>query len=90
MAQRLVEPVSPRWTQRLESRRQATGGLLRSVLALGGVALTATDATAKKKHKHQKPRCGTDETRCPTGFPSACCPAAMTCCDTSRVGCCEV
>lgn len=72
-------------------RRQVAQGLL--VAAGVVIASRAGDATIAKKRKHKKKNKGTcpsGETRCPKGFPSACCAAGTDCCDTSRLGCCEI
>jgi len=74
------------------SRRQLTVGLFGAVVVRAVASLTATDAVAKKKRKKKKPQnqCLSGETSCPKGFPSPCCSAGTTCCDTSRLGCCAV
>lgn len=75
---------------RLGSRRQMTGGLLAAVGSLAA-ALTVDEAHARKKRKKKKKvTCPAGEIRCPKGFPSSCCSAGSTCCDTSRLGCCAV
>ena len=71
------------------SRRRLVGGFLAAAIA--GAMLGSDDALAKKKKKRKKNvTCPSGESRCPQGFPSPCCAAGTTCCDTSRLGCCQV
>jgi hypothetical protein len=80
-------------TRSAGSRRQLTGGLLGSSMAIALARLNGDETRAKKKRKKKKKKkvtCPSGETRCPKGFPSSCCAADTSCCDTSRVGCCAV
>ena len=75
---------------RTDSRRRMGAALLGALALLGVPALDDGATDARKKRKKKKKRCPADQIRCPKGFPSACCAAGSECCDTSRLGCCEV
>lgn len=77
------------------SRRHVTRDLLGALVALAAATRYEPHAAARNKKKKRKNKqkgdtvqCPAGETRCPSGFPSACCAAGTTCCNTSRVGCC--
>lgn len=72
------------------TRRHAGASVLWALAMICVPALGDGETAARKGRRKKKKTCPSGQTRCPKGFPSACCAAGTDCCDTSRLGCCEV